>query len=230
MKTVDDYLAALRRALADLPPQELEAVLEDVTPQLLDSDPAELRPPAEYAAELRAAAGYERSPDRLGARLSLVLLAIGTITAAYAGLLGDHLVSNDARYSMPVIFLALLASAVAVRNFGPTLWEVMALPEVAAVRGVLPAESTPLTRYLASLLPGWFALQGFLVGLAGYLIIVRLGWLTALALVFAVVLAALVTAAGQRSLRDRRWLWVSLPAGAFAVGFMVHLAIAVRLR
>lgn len=66
---VEAYLAAVRRELADLRPSERDELLADVEASLLDaaeeSDApiaARLGPPADFAAELRAAAGLTTTP------------------------------------------------------------------------------------------------------------------------------------------------------------------------
>ncbi|MDX6513917.1 MAG: hypothetical protein QOE36_3421 [Gaiellaceae bacterium] len=75
---VATYLAAVREALADLPAEERDDLLAEVTGSLLDTAgeserpiTARLGPPEEFAAELRAAAGLEPAgsePKRDGFR------------------------------------------------------------------------------------------------------------------------------------------------------------------
>jgi HAAS len=74
---VDAYLAAVRAALGDLPAAERDDLLAEVEVSLLDAASeggpiaARLGPPEEFAAELRAAAGFEQSEVRPSADRSL---------------------------------------------------------------------------------------------------------------------------------------------------------------
>lgn len=75
---VQAYLAAVRAALADLRPNERDELLADVEASLLDAAKetdapiaARLGPPADFAAELRAAAGLARDDEALLRRLRL---------------------------------------------------------------------------------------------------------------------------------------------------------------
>jgi uncharacterized membrane protein len=67
---VAEYLAAVRTALADLPPSERDDLVVEVEPSLVEaaaeggSLTARLGPPEEFAAELRAAAGFHESARR----------------------------------------------------------------------------------------------------------------------------------------------------------------------
>lgn len=218
---IRDYLTELRAALADLPDAEVEAIVEDVAPQLAE-DPDRLGTPAEYAAEVRAAAGLPTRAPRRGAapRVALWVLAITSVAAGYAGYLNADLVSNDGRYSLPVFGLALVAIWFVVARFGPGVAEIAALPEVRVVGGTAPA---PVVRYLASLQPGWSLLRAVLAGVGVLLLCQQIGWHTGGPELVALAVAAVVLFAGHHSRTDRRWLWLSVPAGAWAVGVACRL-------
>jgi hypothetical protein len=75
------YLAAVRRALADVPADERDELLADVEASLLESGGEALtRPPETFASELREAAGLDpvsRTPGRLDALLERLRRAAG---------------------------------------------------------------------------------------------------------------------------------------------------------
>jgi len=216
-----DYLTELRAALADLPSAEVEAIVEDVRPQLAE-DAGRLGTPAEYAAELRAAAGLPaRAPRKgLAPRVALWVLAITTVAAGYAGYLNEGIASNDGRYSLPVFGLALVATWFVVARFGPAVAPVAALPETRLLDLRVPA---PVVRYLTSLHPAWCLLRAVLVGLGVLLLCHTIGWYSGMPEVVALAVAAIVLFAGHRSRTDRRWLWLSVPAGAWAAGVAFRL-------
>lgn len=223
---MNTYVAELRAALADLPNTEVDAIVEDIEPQLADPAAArELGTPTELAAELRAAAGFPASnAHRSLARISLWVLVIATITAAYGGFISHQLVSNDARYSMPVIGLALVATWFAVARLGRDVTAVADLPEVRMARGLLAMP--PALRLLEL---GWLLARLPLILIGVLLLASQFGWDPAMVLVFAFAVALVATAAGYRSLTDRRWLWLSVPAGAWAIGVSLRLAIYASL-
>jgi hypothetical protein len=224
---VEEYLEDLGHELVDLPPQEVAAVLEDVKPQLLELSPqqlTELGPPSRYAAELRDAAGYEGETPSTSwaARLSLVMLVVVTMMAAFAGMLRDQVVTSESGPTLAAIALALLGSLGSVWHLGPAVRDVAPLPEVRTVRRRLPVG---VVRYLAVVAPGLFMVSGVPTGYGGYLITDRLGWGAGAAEVFGVVVGVLVVVIGHRTLRDRRWLWLSVPFVAYALGMAIRLLI-----
>src|SRR5688500_59282 len=85
------YVAAVRAALADLPPHERDELLEDLPEHLAEvvaEDDGSLRdrlgPPESYAAELRASAGLNPGPAGAGGGARLTARA-GVVLAAAAG-------------------------------------------------------------------------------------------------------------------------------------------------
>ncbi|OLF07344.1 hypothetical protein BLA60_27625 [Actinophytocola xinjiangensis] len=229
----DAYIAELRHALADLPRAEVDAIVEDVTPQLADAAVAEeLGTPAELAAELRAAAGFPTGSTRrtLTARIALWVLVLATGTAAYGGFISNQLLSNDARYSMPVIALVLVASWFVVGQLGRDVAAVEELPEVRTARKLLfGAASSRMLGTLRLVELGWLLARFPLILIGTLLLAVQFGWNSGMAGVFAVAVAVVTTAAGYRSLTDRRWLWLSVPAGAWAIGVSLRLAVYLSL-
>lgn len=227
------YVAELRQALADLPPDEVDAIIDDITPQLTDAAAAdELGTPTELAAELRAAAGFPigRTRRTLAARTALWTLVVATGTAAYGGFISHQLLSNDARYSMPVIAIALVASWFLVARFGRDVAAVAELPEVRATRELLIGATSPRVLEALRLVElGWLLARSPLILIGTLLLAVQFGWASAMPLVFAVAVAVVATAAGYRSLTDRRWLWLSVPAGAWALGTFLRVVDYVSL-
>jgi uncharacterized membrane protein len=225
-----DYLAELRLALADLPDHEVEAIVEDVTPQLHEHGADGLGTPAEYAAEIRAAADLPaRNHGRLAARVALWALVVATITAGYGGYLNAGIASNDARYSMPVIAIGLVAVWFLVARFDGTAHAVATLPEVRLAAAAVAGVPAPVRRYLATLRPAWFLLRAVLGGLGTLLLCNTIGWYSLTPTLVAIAFAAIVLTAGIRSGTDRRWLWLSLPAGAWAIGVALWLLAFVPL-
>ncbi len=87
---VEEYIAAVRAALADLPSTERDDLLAEVEASLVETAgesrgpiAARLGPPDEFAAELRAAAGlHESTPSATPSRLALQARAAATRLAA----------------------------------------------------------------------------------------------------------------------------------------------------
>jgi hypothetical protein len=225
-KSTETYIAELRQALSDLPRAEVDAIIEDITPQLAESADG-LGTPAELAVELRAAAGFPSGGGRqnVAARVALWTLVVATGAAGYAGFISDKLLSNDARYSMPVIGLVLVASWFLVARFGRDVTAVAKLPEVQAARGLLTGSIPPRVRAAVRLVePGWLLTRFPLILIGMLLLSAQFGWNPVPAQVFAFAVSIVATAAGYRSLTDRRWLWLSVPAGAWAIGTALQVA------
>jgi hypothetical protein len=231
VNTTEEYVTELREALADLPPAEVDAIVEDIEPQLAESADG-LGSPTALAAELRAAAGFPPAGGRyrVTARIALVVLVIATGTAGYAGFISHQLRSTDAVYSMPWIAVALVATWFVVTRFGPEVTAVGELPEVRATRTLLLGASSQRVRDALRLGELGWLLARFPLILVGVLMLAgQIGWEPWMAHVFAVAVALVATAAGYRSLTDRRWLWLSVPAGAFAIGAGLRVLVFVSL-
>lgn len=229
MKTTEEYVTELRHALADLPAAEVDAIVEDITPQLAESAES-LGSPAALAVELRAAAGYPPGGNVWLARISVGVLVIATCAAAYAGFIAHQLRSNDAKYSLPVIALVLAATGFVVARFGRDVAVVRELPEVRAARGFLGVSPSPRLREAARMVElGWLLARFPLILLGMLLLCGQFGWPMLVGEVFAVAVSIVATAAGYRSLTDRRWLWLSVPAGAFALGAAMRTIMFISL-
>lgn len=234
---VEDYLGRLRHELSDLPADEVEEIVQDLEPQLAEIAEElgaatladRLGTPAEYARELRAAAGFGESTVRPSVwlpRTVLWVLVVGTVAAGYGGWLSARLVSNDARYVLPFFGLALVAAGIAVGRLRPATSEVAALPEVRLAVSLLTRTEIgqQAVRYLTSLRPAWFLVRAGLVWLGLAWLFRWLGWWDAWPDVAALAFAVVTMVAGHRSVGDRRWLWLSVPLGGFAVGVAIQLS------
>ena len=236
---LEDYVSQLRHELGDLPSEEVDEIIQDLEPQLteiageLGADAATLAErlgtPAEYARELRSAAGLGepgvRRPSAWLSRILLWVLVISTVAAGYGGYLNGMIGSNDARYVLPFFGLALMACWTVVRRFGPTMSEVSGLPEVRLVTSLLARweRGRDVVRYLTSLRPAWFLVRAGLVWL-GLLWVFRLfGFWDAWPEVASFGCAVVTMVAGYRAVHDRRWLWLSVPLGGSAVGVALAL-------
>jgi uncharacterized membrane protein len=238
------YLARVRNALDDLPPAELEEVLDDVRPHLaeivaelgtearVDALIAQLGTPEAYAAELRAAGEYppraesvasvKSSEHRLAPRLALwsvivcaFLMGLFAIGAAN-DMQPDGLILAAVPLGIPV-----LLSAWYVLSRGTA--GITGLPEVRKIRSLF-AQDNRLLRYLRSLLPAWpLVCAVVFVGLGLALFLRRTtDGLVALLLLTAVAAAVVATAARLKI--ERRWLWLHVPVAAIVVGSGVGMA------
>lgn len=234
---VEDYLTQLRQELADLPADEVDEIVEDLEPQLTEiaalgdglSAAAladRLGTPAEYARELRSAAGLDepgaRRPSTWLPRTVLCVLVAGTIAIGYGGYLSGRLVSSDARYVLPFFALALAVAGFEVTRSRPAI---AALPEARWASSLLTSRENVrhVVGYLASLRPGWFLAKTVLVWLGVLWLFRALGWWDAWPEVNATIAAAITLAASHRTLTDRRWLWLSLPLTGWAIGVAVKM-------
>jgi hypothetical protein len=234
---IEDYLGRLRHELSDLPPDEVEEIVQDLEPQLVEIAEElgaatladRLGAPAEYARELRSAAGFGELTVRPSVwlpRAVLWVLVVGTVAAGYGGWLGARLVSNDARYVLPFFGLAVLAAGIGVGRRRPATREVAVLPEVRLAFSLLTRTELgqQVVRYLTSLRPAWFLVRAGLVWLGLAWLFRWLGWWDAWPDVAALAFAVVTMVAGHRSVGDRRWLWLSVPLGGFAVGVAIQLS------
>lgn len=237
---VASYLNSLRTELADLPPAEVEEILDDVGPHLTevaqelgDDDlprrlAERLGAPAQYAAELRAAAGYPARPageaplpvrvPAGGLRLALVLLVAATALAPLSLVLLER--GGAAVLALlSVVALAALSLAIVLRRGGVRAFA--ELPEARWLRARAPGGA--VAEYGRLLQPGWWLVRA---GLGALLLVALFGAHPAglLLLLIAVPLVLVSVWLGRRSQADRRWLWAVLPINAFAVAAGLLLA------
>ncbi|MFD2469548.1 HAAS signaling domain-containing protein [Amycolatopsis silviterrae] len=132
------YLSRVRTALADLPANEIEELLEDVRPQLAEMEAesgaaarvedlvARLGTPESYAAELRASGGYPPAPEGAPAAATEVLA-----TTAKPSRIGPRLALWGLVFC--AAGTALVAFSAAVRFDAETLIGMLVLAPVFAV-------------------------------------------------------------------------------------------------
>ncbi|NGY57730.1 hypothetical protein G7043_02155 [Lentzea sp. NEAU-D13] len=234
---VEYYLAGMRAALDDLPPNEVAEIMEDVeahvaelSTELGENETIEQRlgSPEQYAQELRSAAGYPPRTERLPVTTKKKLLSRPRAAAwGLAIATGVTLLAGTAALREPAILLLpgviLVLSLALVHDRGATQAEIMALPETIKIKEWLtPEAGTPAERalaYLRSLQPAWWLARAGLLGLGAVLLASRdiLGFL------FVAAIAVVSVYAGPRAKTDRRWLWFSLPASALAVGLLFQV-------
>ncbi|SER54611.1 hypothetical protein SAMN05216188_112193 [Lentzea xinjiangensis] len=234
---VEHYLAGMRAALDDLPPNEVAEIMEDVEAHVAElstelganeSVEQRLGPPEQYARELRQAAGYPPRTERLPVTTKKQFLSRPRAAAwGLAGGTGVTLLAGAAALREPAVLLLpvviLVLSLALVNDRGPTQQEIMNLPETVRLKKWLtPEPGTPAERaitYLRSLQPAWWLVRAGLLGLGAVLLAGRdiFGFL-------AIAAVAVVSVfAGPRAKADRRWLWFSLPASALAVGLLFQV-------
>ena len=230
------YLEGVRAALADLPAAEVDEILDDVrghldeiVPEIVSAvgDDADvtasltkrLGTPADYAAELRAAAGYPEPataatvvPSPWPARWALGGMLVGAAGLALG------LLSRNPVLLLIGVLAPVPALAIVVKD-GKDVPAVAALPVVRRfVAARPPAGSTAraATDFVASLQPAWWLLRALI---AGILVGAFVG--DSLAAVVVVVVGIPVSVwLGYASKRDRRWLWLVVPLNALAVAIL----------
>lgn len=228
---VEEYLAGVRAALADLPASEVGEILDDVRGHLTDlrtevghdagadAFTARLGTPQAYAAELRTAAGYPAPPVATARRgstsavLALAALVASTllVVVGVAGVVavGDPTLVLGSLALAAVLQVAALPALVAG---GPRMASVAALPAVRAARSALPP-ARGVTGFVVSLQPAWWVLRALV---AAALATVVFGGGPLVWLVLAVLLVPLSVLLGHLTRRDRRWLWPVVPLNALA--------------
>jgi hypothetical protein len=230
---VQRFTAGVRAALADLPPAEADDILDDVRSHIaelteeLGPDAGEqavvtrLGSPENYAAELRAAAGYPpvpapSSPDpavrraALAARVAVLGLVASTV------LVVGGVFAVEPAVALLGMLVALVGLPVLIRD-GARLPSVAALPEVR--RFVDAAPTGPVAGFLASLQPAWWLARA---AIAVLLVVALYGQFEpAVVLVLALVALPVSIWLGHRSRRDRRWLWLVVPLNALAAALLL---------
>jgi len=228
---VQDYLNRLRRELAGLPAAEVEEIIQDVEPHLaaIAEELSEgtladvLGDPGDYARELRGAMGMPDAPVPWLSRVALGVVAGTTVTAAVAAYLTGQVMSNDPRPALWLFLFGLFASWLAIGRSRSTVADIAALPEVRQVAARLAAaeQHLPVAAYLRSLRPGWILLRAVLVCVGVLWLCHWFGWYEPIPGMVAVAFAVLTVMVGLRAQDDRRWLWLSVPLGGWAVGAAV---------
>ncbi|SDX52739.1 hypothetical protein SAMN05421504_10314 [Amycolatopsis xylanica] len=239
------YLARVRTALADLPSAEVEEILEDVRPHLLEIEAElgqgarveqmieRLGTPENYAAELRVAGDYPPAASteapktvviKEQAKRIMPRLALWGLIAASAGLgLVGITVANNLRAEALVSLVLILP----VLGFG--VWYlttkgtagIAELPEVRSLRASLkkqdPEGLPKVLNYFRNLSPAWWLVCAAALILFG-LMLVRRGNDGIAALPLLVVAAVAIVWGGRKVTADKRWLWLTLPVSLFVVG------------
>lgn len=237
---VRSYLARVRTALADLPDAEVEEILEDVRPHLLEiagelgeDDGIEamserIGTPESYAAELRSAGDYPAPPasgsvpsaGRAAPRLALWSLLTVAVVLAFTGLAVGVSLQEEGLVVLLLVAPVIGASAWYVWHRG-TDW-IGELPEVRRTRTLLAGDDPKRTggarAYLRSLRPAWWLLCAVVLVVLALLLAVRSGSEGFLVLPVLFALAAGALWAGPRSRVDRRLLWLTMPVSALAAG------------
>ncbi|WP_275294376.1 hypothetical protein [Amycolatopsis sp. La24] len=241
------YLSRVRTALADLPANEIEELLEDVRPQLAEMETelgaaakvedlvARLGTPESYAAELRASGGYPPAPaapeaatevlpaakpGRVGPRLALwglLFSAAGTALVAFSAA-----VRFDAEVLIGMLVLAPVFAVSVAFLLLRGVDAMRELPEVVRAKAMVKSmradrSADRALTYLNSLKPAWWVVCGFALLAFGLLLMVR-NLHAILLLPVLLVGAGLVMWAGPRTKADGRMLWIAVPVSAFVVG------------
>jgi uncharacterized membrane protein len=239
------YLARVRNALDDLPPAELEEVLDDVRPHLgeivaelgpdarVDALIAQLGTPEAYAAELRAAGDYPTRSEtvvpptikrehRMAPRLALwSVIVCAFLMGLFAVAAADNLHTAELVLAAVPLGIPVLLSAWYVLSRGTG--GITALPEVRKFRSLFADDNRAL-KYLRSLLPAWpLVCAVVFVGL-GLALFLRHTVDGLVALLLLAAIAAVVVATSSRLKVERRWLWLHVPVAAIVVGSGVGMA------
>jgi hypothetical protein len=232
------YLAQVRAELSDLPPGELEDVLDDVSGHLtevaaeFETEPAlaalqeRLGTPQRYADELRTAAGYPPRTKPVGSahleagwkalRWGLIAATAGPFFIA----VGIFTWSRD-----EIAFFGLLGVAVL---FGAAYLGVRALrgadPRIAldtphgaqaavAIRGWIEQIPPHVQRELVAIgQPVWWVARG-VIGAGGFFALFGAASVT---VVGSIAGAAVSIWIGRKTQHDRRWLWYVVPLNVVA--------------
>lgn len=233
-----DYRDAVARALADLPAGEAEEILDDVEVNLAEvvAELGEavgterlrtrLGSPAEYAAELRAAAGYPPAATRAArdrkARLVLFGLLFVTLGAFVAGI---GLGADERWWIGPGIAAVALevANALWLRGREPALPEAAALSVTrrasALGESLRTGKWAEQVRFVAGLQSAWWLVRAAIPGIAVGILLSSPWW--GLATGVAALVVSLWLA--PKPACDRRLLWVAIPVNALVIGLGLGL-------
>ncbi|WP_433164557.1 HAAS signaling domain-containing protein [Kribbella sp. CA-247076] len=233
---VASYLAQVRAELSDLPPGELEDVLDDVSGHLtevaaeFEAEPTaaalqeRLGTPREYAAELRTAAGYpprtQPVADRDAARKALRRGLLAATAGPFLVAVGIFSWSSDETLFFGLLGLGVLFAAayLGVRALGdndPRI--VLETPRgrraAEAIRGLVEQIPPNVRSELVTIgQPVWWVARGAIGG-GGFFALFGAG---AVAVVGALAGAAVSIWIGRRTQQDRRWLWYVVPLNVVA--------------
>ncbi|MBK1786828.1 HAAS signaling domain-containing protein [Prauserella cavernicola] len=243
------YLSRVRTALADLPTAEVDEIVEDVRPHLLEiaeglgeaatveSMTEQLGTPESYAAEVRATGDYppaptedtatteDTGPATAPARLAVWSLVLGAFALGLVGFaLGSDL-DDGVLFGLLVIVPVIGAGAWFVWAQGTS--PVAQLPEIKALRDTLRTKAGPALRQLRLMAPAWWVLCAVVLALVALLLVVKSRH-AIIGLPLFVAMAALALWAGPRTESDRRLLWASVPVSVFVLavgaGLVTYLA------
>ncbi|MEV5961549.1 hypothetical protein AB0L70_07270 [Kribbella sp. NPDC051952] len=247
------YLAQVRAELSDLPPGELEDVLDDVSGHLTEVA-AEFEPgpeggptlaalqerlgtPQQYADELRTAAGYPPRTKPVGVahldagwkalRWGLIAATVGPFFIA----IGIFAWQQDATVFFGLLGIAVLFAAAylgvrALHGYDPRI--VLDTPRGAqgatAIRGLIDQIPPNARAELTSIgQPVWWVVRG-VIGGGGFFALFGAASVT---VVGAIAGAAVSIWVGRKTQRDRRWLWYVVPLNVVtAVAVPAFLAAA----
>ncbi|MEV0284376.1 hypothetical protein AB0H36_09695 [Kribbella sp. NPDC050820] len=230
------YLAQVRAELSDLPPGELEDVLEDVSGHLtevaaeFEHEPTtaglqeRLGTPREYADELRTAAGYpprtqpvaDRDAARKALRWGLIAATVGPFFVAIGIFAWSH---EETLFfgvlGFGVLFAAAYLGVRALRGHDPRI--VLETPRGAqgaeAVRGLVDQIPPNVRRELVTIgQPVWWVARGATGG-GGFFALFGAGAVT---VVGALAGAAVSIWIGRKTQEDARWLWYVVPLNVVA--------------
>ncbi|MFI7060315.1 DUF1700 domain-containing protein [Kribbella sp. NPDC050124] len=230
------YLAQVRAELSDLPPGELEDVLEDVSGHLtevaaeFEHEPTtmdlqeRLGTPREYADELRTAAGYpprtqpvaDREAGRKALRWGLIAATVGPFFVAVGIFAWSH---EETLFfgvlGFGVLFAAAYLGVRSLRGHDPQI--VLETPRGAkgaeAVRGLVDQIPPNVRRELVTIgQPVWWVARGAIGG-GGFFALFGAGAVT---VVGALAGAAVSIWIGRKTQQDARWLWYVVPLNVVA--------------
>ncbi len=235
------YLAQVRAELSDLPPGELEDVLDDVAGHLaevageFEQEPTaqtlqeRLGTPRQYADELRTAAGYPPSPGKpSGAKAAEIKAGESALRwGVIACLVGPFfliiaLLGTGRDITATFGFLGLVILAVtaylgvrALRGNSPRI--VLETPRGAStaawIRESIDQIPPHIRRELVTIgQPVWWVARGAVGGAAFFLVFGA----NAVTVVGALAGAAVSIWIGRRTQQDARWLWYVVPLNVVA--------------
>ena len=233
---VATYLAQVRAELSDLPPGELEDVLEDVSGHLtevaaeFEQEPTaaaldeRLGSPRQYADELRTAAGYpprtqtaeSRGAGRNALRWGIIACTVGPFLLV-VGLVGGSLdtVAFFGLLGLATLFGAAYLGVRALKGQDPriVLEEPRGAQWAESIRSLVDQIPPNVRRELVTIgQPVWWVARG-VVGGGGFFAMFGAGAVT---VVGALAGAAVSIWIGRRTQQDRRWLWYVVPLNLIA--------------